>query len=394
MLSLLILAAPFVVARVVAHTLIARSKEHGIALTIESASPSLRGVVLSGLSARVQDIPEASASVSEVEILLLGTRKARANGVRIEVRGSAELLRTRYAAWRNSTQTSARPMLFDLEVSGIHASWSAALGPDSLIEAFESNAAVSADGNRASLSSLVQISLGSTTLQTLSVSYNENARRATFVATPLAKALAGAVLRAEIDHEQIVTSEITIPRGPLSAWLTDKRALGHNPSLEVEARVVLTPTVGPQAREGRARVELKLFGAKFQSGSLPIDASLLIEARRAHDDMIALERGEAVFGPMRGDLKGSLGIGAHIWSKLAFTATPIPCSRFVTERRNATAGSIEEMAGNVTSLLEATGIARIEGSVGLEAQLDLDLDRKDRARFQWKMLGGCAVALF
>jgi hypothetical protein len=393
-LALLILAAPIIVARVVARTLIARSRDHGITLTIESAAPSFRGVVLRGLSARLQDIPEASASIAEVEVVLLGTQKARASGVRVEVHGSAEWLRARYAAWRSKTVASTRPALPELEVSGIHASWSSALGPESLIEIFESSAAISADSNRASFSSLVQISFGPTTLQTLSVRYDENARRATFLATPLAQALAGALVRAEIDHERIVTSTITIPRVPLSAWVTDKRALGYNPGLEVEAHVVLTHAAPPQTGDGRARVDLKLFGAKFQSGSLPLDASLLIDARRASDDTLALDRGEAHFGPLRGDLQGKLSIGAHIWSKLTFNAIPIPCSRFVTERRNAKAGSVEELAGNVTSLLEATGIARIEGSVGLKAQLDLDLDRKERARFAWKMLGGCSIALF
>jgi hypothetical protein len=392
--ALVILAAPFVVARIVARTVIARSSAHGVTLTIDSASPSLSGVVLRGLSARLQDIPEASATVSEVEVVLLGTHKARASGVRVDVRGSAEALREHYATWRNKTAASTRPRLLELEVSGIHASWSSSLGPESLIETFDGTATLSADGSRASVSSLVQIGFGPTTLQTLSVRYEEAARRATFVAAPLAKTLAGASARAEIDHERIVTFALTIPRGPLAAWVTDKRALGYNASVEVGASVVLTPTGAPAAREGRARVELKLFGAKFQSGSLPLDASLAIDARRASDDTIALERGSALFGPLRGDLKGSLGIGAHLWSKLTFTATPIPCSRFVSERRNAEAGSIEEMAGNVTSLLAATGIARLEGSVGLEAQLDLDLDRKDRARFHWKTLGGCALALF
>ncbi len=388
-LALLIVATPFIATRAVVYVIIARSLEHGITLTIESASPTLRGVSLTGVRAKAQDIPEVSATLSEVDVVLLGKRSARANGVRVEANGSAELLRSRYAEWRSKSYASA-PALFDLELSAIHASWTGALGPASLIEAFDSTANISSNGDRAEVSSLMQVSFGTMSMKTFSIGYKEASRRASLVVKPLAREISSSTLKADIDHEQIVTASLTIVRGPVSAWLTDRRVLGHNPNLEVEATVALTP----KDHDGRARVEVKLFGAKFQSGSLPIDSSLVIEARRSINDTITLEHGEANFGPLRGEIKGGIGIGSHLWSALTFNATPIPCSHFITQRRNAKAGSVEEIAGNVTALLEATGIARVEGTVGLEAKLDLDMDRKDRALFDWKVLGGCAVSVF
>ena len=385
-----IVATPFVVVRVVVHTLISRSKEHGITLTVESASPSFHGVALVGVRARIDDIPEASATLADIEVTLIGTRRAVAKGVRVEALGSAELLRARYAQWRSKSYGSSTPVLFDLEVSGIHATWTGALGPGSVIEAFDSKANVSKSGERVDISSLMQISFGSMSMKAFSIGYEEASRHAKLVVKPIAKEIAGSVLNAEIDQEQIVAASLVVARGPLSAWITDKRVLGHNPDLEVEGTVVLAP----KARDGRAHVELKLFGAKFQSGSLPIDSTLVIEARRGADDTITLERGEAHFGPLRGDLKGGIGIGSHLWSKLTFSATPIPCSLFIKQRRSAKAGSVEEMAGNVTELLESAGIAHLEGTIGLEATLDLDLDRKERVRFDRTIVGGCSVSVF
>ncbi len=375
---------------------IERAAEHGIALQVDDASLDTSGFRLLGVRATAAAVPDARAQAPEIAVTMAGLQPDVLTVKRAEItlKGRWSTLEAAVTKWRASPTGgqggSWAPSSFVVDESRIV--WQSPVGDAVRLDAANVHFGVTwrAAGSEVhARSDKVSLAVPGGTLGPWRVDLDRTpgSRRVRLALDPGVPDSCTVLVVG--NDERFTSLDASVPRSPLARLGIPPAVLGlKGNALQVQLDAHYA-SLGPQRGDATAKGGLYSIEAGLPR---PLDVSWELTATGDPRTGLDVKKGRLAAGPLVGTVTGMLkpfDDGFRI--DLAWKADPVPCSAFEAP---ASAGQPFDIAFQLRKLAEATGVAKVEGTVGARGTLAFDTRDLSTAHAEFAPEVRCQVALF
>jgi hypothetical protein len=374
-ITAVVAAVVWLLPRYVRRVCIQQAGDHGIALTIDDVSIRTSGFVLHGVTASLDDLPDARVEVPAITVQTRGFTpdKLAASEMEIAIRGRWAGIDAALERWRAREQGGAgggwAPSSIVLD--GSRLVWSGALGDQVRVEAAGLHFDVAWAGPTPvvhATSSLVTLVVPAGTLGPWRVDIDREPglARARVALDPAVPETSTLLL---VGNDQEATAvDIAIPRSPLAR-------LGVTPSLiglKGQPQVAVDLHWVPFSAKATAVATSHggIYGITIDGIPQPIDITWDVRAS-GESGVADLKQSKVAVGPLVGPVKGTLKTYADGFRvDAAWSAGPVPCAAFDTPAGGA--GAPLDFAYQLRKLAQSAGLTALTGTVSASAMLIFD----------------------
>ncbi len=401
---------------------IARAAAYGIQLTVEGASMSHAGFLLTGVKATASALPGASVEVPEMTIGSHGLRldTLSLSGMEVQLEGRWSAISAALEHWREERKDQGDGEGDDgaprsVVIDGSRLVWRGAIGDSATIEASgvhleaawstvnptpRDPASAHVETTLHATSSQVSVTIPAGTLGPWRVDLDRDASasRARIALDPGVPDTCDVLLVG--GAEGITSAEATIPRSPLAHLGIPPSLLGLKGAIQLELALRYVPFTVHGGASATARGGL--YGATVEGVPRPLDVVWDLTANgdrapradAAHPETtqtIDLTEGRIAAGPLVGNVKGALKVfDDGFRADLSWSAGPVPCTAFDAPLGP---GQPFDIGYEIRQLAQNTGIATVHGDVSAAGTLAFDSHDLGAGAVKFTPRVNCDVAL-
>jgi hypothetical protein len=423
-------ARTFVLPGYVRSSAIADAAVHGVTLTVNDATLSDDGVLLSGLTAKLVGVPQASATIATADVRVAwGTpMKVVLGKTEVLVDGDGRKTLAALDAWTATQRTrshggggATNAMVAgddgvggQVEIPHAHLVWTHASSDVPRIEATGLQGTVGSpnvvtptdDVHFLAAAVTVETRAGTFGPWSVDVDHTPKGMRARLAFDPAVPDGANALL-VEGAFASDVSFDVTIPRLPITNLGVPRTALGAETTLPQQVELALH-----YGRSGRsmanATLRLALYGAHVPELGTNVDVHITGDASGPWISPLPVKNGLFSIGPVHGTVTGTVTPETQsAVASLAWKADPMPCSSLVAlptpgaAARDVTRqmGSndpldLGELARDFGAIGEAVGAVKVTGSFVVSGTVLADSANLSQAKFGLSAKNACGIALF